>query len=488
MATLPPLASSPPRARLLPLSADAWTLLAIVAASLLLRIWWFGSPVVDHDEQFYSLVGREMLAGKIPYVDVWDRKPIGLFLIFAAAHALLGASSAAYLIIAELAAVAGAWLVYRLATVLADARTARVAALLHVIAMFTYGCRGGQAELFFTVPCLAMTWLLIRHPGSVRAMAVAMLLGGIAIQIKSSAAPFCLVFGLAVLFERWRLMRSWRALAGEALLYGTLGLAPTLLAVLVYAALGHLDAYLYANFVSVFDRPVVMGRWSPKTPGVIGPIVLAIASGVWAFFRTGRSYPPRAYAIVAVTALGTLAGIYATQNVLAHYYAFLVPWALLLAVPFMDLRARAGRWGAVMLCAAFVLASNVPARLSEMRADRAGFARLAALIGRDGQARGLYVFTGPVELYPATGNDGGRYPYPSHHSNQLEMGGLGIAQRTLVEQALARHPAFILARKDYAEWPDALTVPLVEATLQRDYRPVGTASILGDDLVLYRRR
>lgn len=489
MGTLPPAAfSGSTRAFSSAFPRDAAVLGCIVTCSLLLRIWWFGSPVVDHDEQFYSLVGREMLAGKLPYVDIWDRKPIGLFLIYAAAHGLFGPSSAAYLAVADIFAIAGAWLVFRIASILADRATGVVAALLQLLGMFMYGCRGGQAELFMVVPCLAMTWLIIARAQNGRAMALAMLLGGIAIQIKSSAAPFCVVFGMAVLVERWRIGRSPVHLAAEAALYGVIGLAPTLVVVLAYVAMGHFDAFFYANFLSVFDRPPVIGRWAPLTLPVIGPLVLALVAGVWAWFRTGRTYPARAYALVAVMAAGALAAIFFTANVLAHYYAFLVPWAVLLAVPFIDLRAPSGRFGALLVMGAWLVAADIPERIAEMRADRAAFARLVAIIGADGPGRGLYVFTGPTELYPATGNDGGRYPYPSHHANRLEMGGLGVPQQALVAEALARKPAFIVTRPDYAAWPDPLTVPLVVNETRAHYRQVAHVTLLDDDLVVWRRR
>ena len=56
--------------------------------ALALRLPDIGNPLVDLDEQMYLLVGQRMWDGAIPYVDIWDRKPIGLFLIYAASAAL----------------------------------------------------------------------------------------------------------------------------------------------------------------------------------------------------------------------------------------------------------------------------------------------------------------------------------------------------------------------------------------------------------------
>ena len=60
--------------------------LAVVAT----RAIWLGDPAADYDEQLYSLIGLRWLDGALPYADLWDRKPAGLFALFAMAHAVGG--------------------------------------------------------------------------------------------------------------------------------------------------------------------------------------------------------------------------------------------------------------------------------------------------------------------------------------------------------------------------------------------------------------
>ena len=62
---------------------DALAMLILAAFTLLTRAWIFGDPVVNMDEQFYFTVGDRILHGQWPFIDIWDRKPIGLFLIYA---------------------------------------------------------------------------------------------------------------------------------------------------------------------------------------------------------------------------------------------------------------------------------------------------------------------------------------------------------------------------------------------------------------------
>ena len=76
--------------------------------------WDFGNPVIHVDEQYYLLVGDRMLHGALPYVDIWDRKPLGLFLIFAAIRLLAGDGIMQYQIVATLFAAATALLIARI--------------------------------------------------------------------------------------------------------------------------------------------------------------------------------------------------------------------------------------------------------------------------------------------------------------------------------------------------------------------------------------
>src|SRR5271168_2846811 len=72
----------------------------LLASALLVRAQTFNNPVLGFDEQFYLLVGDRMLDGAVPYVDIFDRKPIGLFLIYAAIRELGGDGFIQYKLVA----------------------------------------------------------------------------------------------------------------------------------------------------------------------------------------------------------------------------------------------------------------------------------------------------------------------------------------------------------------------------------------------------
>jgi len=84
--------------------------------ALLARMSTFGDLNYFQDELFFFYAGQRMHDGLLLYVDIWDRKPIGLFAIFAAIRLLPGDGIIAYQIVALLFAAATAWLVQAIAT------------------------------------------------------------------------------------------------------------------------------------------------------------------------------------------------------------------------------------------------------------------------------------------------------------------------------------------------------------------------------------
>jgi hypothetical protein len=62
----------------------------VVGVAVLLTTFSFG-----RDQSIYATVGQGMLSGQVPYRDLWDFKPPGIFVVFALAEGLFGHSMAA---------------------------------------------------------------------------------------------------------------------------------------------------------------------------------------------------------------------------------------------------------------------------------------------------------------------------------------------------------------------------------------------------------
>jgi hypothetical protein len=86
--------------------------LLLLIFALLTRMRDFGNPVAHVDEQYYLLVGDRILHGARLYIDLWDRKPPGLFLLFAAFRLLPGDGFLAYQLVGTVCTAATGWLIW----------------------------------------------------------------------------------------------------------------------------------------------------------------------------------------------------------------------------------------------------------------------------------------------------------------------------------------------------------------------------------------
>ena len=230
----------------------------IVLAVLLARAQTFADPVLGFDEQYYLLVAGRWLQGALPYVDIWDRKPLGLFAIYALAQLPGGDPFVLYKLLAAGFVAATALTIRRSALREAGEFGATVAALLYVFWLNFMEGEGGQAPVFYNLPVL-LAALLIRRAlerrGPLdRCGLAAMLLMGLAIQIKYTAVFESAFFGLALARAAQREWGAGPRLAGWALVWALAAIGPTMLVWASYAALGHGQAFLFANFVSIFGR------------------------------------------------------------------------------------------------------------------------------------------------------------------------------------------------------------------------------------------
>ena len=94
----------------------------LLLAVILSRASAFGNPVYSPDDQLYLQFGQAIDYGQMPYVDIWDRKPIGLFLIYAAIGLLPGDPVLTYQLVAAAFVFGTALLIYAIARSFATAR------------------------------------------------------------------------------------------------------------------------------------------------------------------------------------------------------------------------------------------------------------------------------------------------------------------------------------------------------------------------------
>lgn len=469
----------------------AGALLLLALATLALRIWDIGNPVIHVDEQYYLLVGARMWDGALPFIDIWDRKPVGLFLIYALAAALPGDGIIGYQMLACLAAFATAVIVQRTAlTIGARPVGALAAGLAYLLWLSLLGGRGGQAPVFYNLlPALAV-WLLIscaRDTASPRRIAVRGLLAclacGVAIQIKYTAAIEGAFVGLA---GCWLLIRSGvrlPALAATAMLWAFAGLLPTIAVAATYRAMGPtaFDAFWFANFASISLRPgYPLDQLAMRMLGIaaqLSPLIACTALG-WRPFRTA-STPA---AIVQGWIIAATIGFVSIGTFFDHYALPLVtPLALGSAALFgRRPRAAIGALGLGLLLViaerAFLPDDGPPAR------------RIAAIVAANDRGQCPYVFIGDTITYhladaclPTT------HAFPNLLAYATEQGATGIDEAAEVRRILARRPPVIVtSTRRLAIWNRESLAAL--KTALGDYRLIASEPRSNWRTLVYLRR
>lgn len=468
----------------------------LLALTLLTRAPYLGHPAPDFDEQLYSLIGQAMLHGQTPYVDLWDRKPVGLFLIFAAAHGLGGPGPLAYQLAALLACLWGGWLTFRIAARVTDPVSAAFASLLYPLLMAVYGSHAGQSEIFYTPMMLAMAALVLRAADEtvpLRALprlAAAMAMGGLALQVKYIVLPPCVGFGLAALW----LLRARGArvplLGAAALGFAALGVLPTLLAAAWYGAHGELGAFVFANFQSIGLRVRTPVRFILGKPlFYILPLAVLAVDGVIYGLGVRRLRLPLAWWLALGWLVAATAALFMGPAIYGYYYAALVPAVIIVALPMVDFGHRLGPLLLAGVLAWLLVFYNPPRRFAEAGRDRAALAQLAAMAAPhvDGQ-HCLFVHDGPVALYALTGSClPSRIIYPDHLNNALEAHALPVDPAAEVASILCRRPGAIVTSPDPVTLPNTATGDLVRAALARDYHLAGRVIFQDRELQAWAR-
>ena len=470
------------------LDASAYRLAILVAVAIATRLITFGNPILYTDEEFYFAAGRAMIDGALPFVDIWDRKPIGLFLLYALPGALpLAAGIWLYQAMALACAVATAWIIARLADAAGWPRGATLAGVAYLVWLTIAGGQGGQAPVFYNLAMALAAWLIVdRQHGTAWRGAGAMLLVGLAIQIKYTVVLEGLYFGLALMLDDWRRRRRIGGVLARGAALAGLALLPTIIAVAVYAQRGALPEFVFANFESIFARradptATQLANFA-KSAAILLPLLAMAAVGA---VRTPT--PER----VAGSRL------FLTGWLLAALLAFalLPPWSDHYTLPVMlpasiiaagVLARPRGRGVGIALILIAALAGQASLVIDRQR--RGTPAEFAALVDAVGRGPGcLYVYSGSSMLYPATGRCAvSRYVFPSHLTRTRETGAIGVDQGAELARIFARAPAVVVMGPRYdGERRDIRADAL--AVLARDYHRVARVPLGRKRIAVYRR-
>lgn len=447
----------------------------LLLAALALRASTFGDPNVGGDETFYQTVGAAMHHGAVPYVDVWDRKPWGLFFLYYLITAI-STAPIAYQLVATLFAAATAWVIAQIAMLWTNRQGAVLAALAYLVLLIPFQGYGGQSPVLYNLFMALAVLLVLRAMPLLRdgrvswQVPAAMLLAGLAITIKTTALFEAAFLGLwcAALLLRAPRRGAWRAIAAWA----ALGAGPTLAIAAGYALAGYWPIYWNAMVTSNLSKAP---EWTSSAIRLaimfkqLAPVlVVAVLSLI--------DLPDERRRFVLLWLLAAFAGVAAVPHFFLHY-------ALPLLVP-MCVAAAAflGRRGigplAFAILAWLALADSRVLDFDHARRSRDAFEQLNRAIRDHDDGSALFVFDGPHQLYMMAGK---RFPTPlvftAHLGHLMEKDVSHLSTLDEVQRVLALHPGTVVMAPRPRQGPPNIEVDgLVRRWVHRNCRQVARVS------------
>jgi 4-amino-4-deoxy-L-arabinose transferase-like glycosyltransferase len=454
-------------------------ILLIFLTAFATRAVTFGNPLVDMDDQFYWLVGRSMWQGDWPILDIWDRKPVGLFLLYGAI-AGIDRSILAVQIVAALFAAGTAVLVRAAALRIASPHASLLAALTYLLMLPLFWGQSGQSPVFYNLFIAGAGTLMLAacelpDVTAIRRRAFwAMALCGIALVIKQVSLAEGAFIGLAFLFLFRRAGERTSRIIGAATAMIAISLLPTILGAALFAVRGEgaVAAYVQASYLSIFAKTAGANRSALAGIGYLllfgGPLLLAAAIGAVAGWKSSTNQLAQRLAVLWVVAAAV--GYVLIPNFFPHY-------ALPMLVPLSVVAARAydQRIGPPLFIA-LIACCLISGRLTDIGANRravADFEFIAATIEAERHGGCLYVANGPVGLYAAI--PACRltpYLFPYHLTLATEATSIGVEQQAEIARIFAARPAIVVTQDDQRQKQSAAVQATMARELAAGYRPI----------------
>jgi hypothetical protein len=455
-----------------------WLLFLLALATVVTRAAPFGDAVAHVDDEFYLLVGQVVVEGGWPYVDIWDRKPIGLFLIYAAVAWVAGPWAVEGIhLLAGLFAFGTALIVALIGRRMSNDVGGLFAGFAYLVCITLFGGETGQSPVFYNL-LMAGAALLLVHAveiGTVerttRNAFLAMGLCGLAMTIKQISFIEGAFFGLVFLWQFHKFGLSLAAIAARAAGMVLIALLPTALALGIYVAAGHGQEFIFANFVSIFLKNAVGGPslefGLTKLGQFMPPILLLALVGAWYRYRRGSG-------ALDLFMLGwivaAIAGYLFVPYFFDHYaLPLMVPLAIsaatILALPV----------GGLFLILLAHLSISQASMLSfgnhDRRAEAA--AQISDVIRRELRGGCLYLVSGRTHFFRSTQACRlSRFVFPDHLNDSAEVDGIGVDQLAEVRRIFALKPAVVMTdpRNEWRRSP--ATKAFIDAELARHYRMI----------------
>jgi hypothetical protein len=303
----------------------ACTLLVVIRARLL-------DVPLERDEGLFAVLGRAILGGAVPYRDVFEYKPPGVFYLYALAVALSPPTTRGLHVFLLAWCVATALVVALVARAIAGRAAGVWAAVIFAFASAGPSVQGfsGSSEMLLLLPLAASVLLALEAcaaPGR-RASSAFVLASGafasVAFWIKQPAALALAVVPVLLVREMGR--SSWRAAGRVLAMWAVGGLAVTLAMVPLVVAAGWSE-FWYWTFVhsSLYAAVPATGGWARVAGNVsnvatdLGHVIVVGIVGCLVAWRKKRAPVALAFLVLSIMSA------FHSQFLYRHYFALLVP-------------------------------------------------------------------------------------------------------------------------------------------------------------------
>jgi 4-amino-4-deoxy-L-arabinose transferase-like glycosyltransferase len=482
-----------------------------IAAAIGLLIWvlLFQAPLyswINGDDGTYAVMARSIVSGHAPYIEVWDNKPIGTYVVFAIAESLFGFHLVAFKALYTIAILLTSATMFLFGRdILRSSRAGLLAAILYP----AFTGNNDNTEIFILLSlvlgfyqfCLSLSAARERQPYFGRFLVSAFALG-LALQFKYSAILEVGAVSIAGWIFMWRYLGIRpEKIAGLALLQGFAILTPTLIAAGAYAASGHLSVFLDANFLAPFHY-VSQAAHITSLSSILHsaycfvPLLGMAAAGTlivgWRVWPRADDLQRLGLFVLVAWALGAAVSINLSSRYYQHYFLLIVPPLALLAgfsiAQIHVLGARPARryWAAFGLSAS-ILVLPIVHYVQESRwiaanaTAPAEYRRLTQAI-RSGIVAGdtIYVVNDNPMIYVLSGAGvPTRFAWPWHILR--DDFGSAVDWKTEIASIFARAPRYIVLRDAggmYADANSAERLAFIRDEMRGHYDRAGSSGSL----------
>jgi len=305
------------------------------------------------DEGVYAYIGWGMLDGLVPYKDVFDHKPPGIYLLYSLVFLLSEPTALNIKVFATIYTLGTVLAVFLVARKVAGEKTGLLAALL--FAIFSCGPKieggGSNTEIFMILPYTLAVHSLLKaiEKGRRRDYLLTGLWTGVACTIKQVAAVNLLWVGAYLIVSIWQ-QRKWTTVA-RATTDGCWVAFGAILPWLPYCIFFYLnDALAHFYFWQVnfnlhymasahgpaFNLTVFYHRTKDilRENGLLWLLALAAIAYYWKELRksvtadegkNSQSWRSSGWFLIAIWPLFSLMGVVAGGRFFPHYYIQMIP-------------------------------------------------------------------------------------------------------------------------------------------------------------------